>query len=87
MSRVGLAGLPGGLRPRHRSPAFQSFCCECSRDLYEFIVAERRSRERAHSVPSATAAPDATAPSAVTPHEPHGTEADRRLSKDRAYQR
>ncbi|XP_064929380.1 glutamate-rich protein 6 isoform X3 [Columba livia] len=64
-----------------------TFCCERSRDLYEFIVVERRSGERARSVPSATGAPDAAAPDAVTPHEPHGTEADRRLSKDRAYQR
>ncbi|KAK2538564.1 hypothetical protein Q9233_002424, partial [Columba guinea] len=79
-----LAYRPESLRGSIRT---ESFCCERSRDLYEFIVAERRSRERARSVPSATDTPDAAAPGAVTPHEPHGTEADRRLSKDRAYQR
>ncbi|XP_035745890.1 glutamate-rich protein 6 isoform X2 [Egretta garzetta] len=52
------------------------FCCERNRDLYEFIVNEREKHESTRSVPIA-----------VGPHESHGTEADRRLSKERAYQR
>ncbi|KAM6122480.1 glutamate-rich protein 6, partial [Pterocles gutturalis] len=50
------------------------FCCERNRDLFEFIVNERKNHEGAQSV-------------AVGPHAPHGTEADRQLSKERAYQR
>ncbi|CAM9337864.1 unnamed protein product [Bubo scandiacus] len=49
------------------------FCCERNRDLYEFIVSERKGREGAGSVPVA-----------VSPQEPHGTN---RLSKGTAYQR
>ncbi|XP_069649089.1 glutamate-rich protein 6 [Haliaeetus albicilla] len=52
------------------------FCCERNRDLYEFIVNERKNHEGAWSVPIA-----------VGPHKSHGTEADRLLSKERAYQR
>ncbi|XP_019328928.1 PREDICTED: glutamate-rich protein 6 [Aptenodytes forsteri] len=52
------------------------FCCKHNRDLYEFIVNERKNHEGAWSVPIA-----------VGPHESHGTEADRLLSKERAYQR
>ncbi|XP_075617890.1 glutamate-rich protein 6 [Balearica regulorum gibbericeps] len=52
------------------------FCCERNRDLYEFIVSERKNHEGARSVPIA-----------VGPHESHGTEAERLLSKERAYQR
>ncbi|XP_063194886.1 glutamate-rich protein 6 [Chroicocephalus ridibundus] len=50
------------------------FCCERNRDLFEFIVSERKNHEGAWSV-------------AVGPHESHSTEADRLLSKERAYQR
>ncbi|XP_074887282.1 LOW QUALITY PROTEIN: glutamate-rich protein 6 [Buteo buteo] len=60
----------------HRSSTFQKFCCERNRDLYEFIVNERKNHEGAWSVPIA-----------VGPHKSHGTEADRLLSKERAYQR
>ncbi|XP_068547955.1 glutamate-rich protein 6 isoform X2 [Anas acuta] len=52
------------------------FCCEQNRDLYEFIVKETKNRESAWNVPIA-----------IKPHESHGTEAERRLSKERAYQR
>ncbi|XP_074734318.1 LOW QUALITY PROTEIN: glutamate-rich protein 6 [Strix uralensis] len=57
----------------HRSSAFQKFCCEHNRDLYKFIVSERKGREGAGSVPVA-----------VSPQEPHGTD---RLSKGTVYQR
>nr|XP_013054742.2 glutamate-rich protein 6 isoform X1 [Anser cygnoides]XP_013054743.2 glutamate-rich protein 6 isoform X1 [Anser cygnoides] len=52
------------------------FCCEQNRDLYEFIVKETKNRESAWNVPIA-----------IKPHKSHGTEAERRLSKERAYQR
>ncbi|XP_072724282.1 glutamate-rich protein 6 [Ciconia boyciana] len=52
------------------------FCCERNRDLYEFIVNERKNHEGTWSIPTA-----------LGPHESHGTEADRLLSKERAYQR
>ncbi|KAM6389146.1 glutamate-rich protein 6 [Pluvialis apricaria] len=52
------------------------FCCKHNRDLYEFIVNERKNHEDAWSTPIA-----------VSPRESHSTEADRLLSKEMAYQR
>ncbi|XP_014801333.1 PREDICTED: glutamate-rich protein 6-like [Calidris pugnax] len=75
----------GGLLKRFPSfedigPPFQDaeskFCCERNRDLYEFIVNERKTREDARSVPAAVNAPNAP-----------GTKANRLPSKERAYQR
>ena len=74
--RISRGLLWKGPRSWHRSSAFQKFCCEHNRDLYEFIVNERKTREGAGSVPIAAG-----------PRESHGTEAERPLSKQRAYQR
>lgn len=64
-------------RPRSRlcSPAFQRFCCERSRDLYESIMKEKR-LEDASSLPRA-----------VSTHESLGSEANQLLSKEQENQR
>lgn len=76
LGKIGRGLLWKGPLPWHHFSAFQKFCCERNRDLFEFIVNERKNHEGAWSVPVA-----------VGPHESHSTEADRLLSKERAYQR
>ncbi|XP_054022654.1 glutamate-rich protein 6 [Dryobates pubescens] len=58
------------------SPAPQNFCCEHRRDLYEFIISERRNHEDALRAAAA----------AVSSHKPASTKAERQLAKDRACQ-
>uniref|UniRef100_A0A803XX06 Glutamate rich 6 n=1 Tax=Meleagris gallopavo TaxID=9103 RepID=A0A803XX06_MELGA len=56
--------------------AFQKFCCKRNQDLYEFIVNERKKHESAWN-----------SPISIDSHEPHGSEAERHVAKERAYQR
>lgn len=56
--------------------AFQKFCCKRNQDLYEFIVNERKKHESAWN-----------SPISVDSHKPHGSEAERHLAKEKAYQR
>ncbi|XP_072200772.1 glutamate-rich protein 6 [Excalfactoria chinensis] len=57
-------------------PPPQKFCCKRNRDLYEFIINERKKHESAGS-----------GPISVDSHKPHGSKAERHLAKERAYQR
>ncbi|KAM9378617.1 glutamate-rich protein 6 [Phaethornis superciliosus] len=52
------------------------FCCERNRDLYEFIVNERKKHESAWSHPST-----------VSPHQPHGTKESKLQPKEKTSQR
>ncbi|POI32613.1 hypothetical protein CIB84_003633 [Bambusicola thoracicus] len=68
-----LAYRPEVLRDRLRA---EKFCCRRNQDLYEFIVNERKKHESAWN-----------SPISIDSHEPHGSEAERHLAKERAYQR
>ncbi|XP_040561918.1 glutamate-rich protein 6 [Gallus gallus] len=57
-------------------PPPQKFCCKRNQDLYEFIVNERKKHESAWN-----------SPISVDSHKPHGSEAERHLAKEKAYQR
>ncbi|XP_021249721.1 glutamate-rich protein 6 isoform X2 [Numida meleagris] len=57
-------------------PAAQKFCCKRNRELYEFIASERKKHESARD-----------GSISIDSHKPHGTEAERQLAKERAYQR
>uniref|UniRef100_A0A669Q424 Glutamate rich 6 n=1 Tax=Phasianus colchicus TaxID=9054 RepID=A0A669Q424_PHACC len=57
-------------------PPPQKFCCKRNQDLCEFIVKERKEHESAWN-----------GPISIDSHEPHGSEAERHLAKERAYQR
>ncbi|XP_015727624.1 glutamate-rich protein 6 isoform X2 [Coturnix japonica] len=54
----------------------EKFCCQRNRDLYEFILNERKKHESARD-----------SSISIESHKPHGSDAERHQEKERAYQR
>ncbi|XP_074860620.1 glutamate-rich protein 6 [Carettochelys insculpta] len=52
------------------------FCCEQNRDLYEYVVTEKKNYENARKESIS-----------IDPHAAHGSEVDRQKAREKAYQR